>query len=308
MIASRARPTRNDTLLHRYGDRLGSLVGHHRTEQALRAAKREAEESAEVARLAMLSAEAANSAKAAFLANMSHELRTPLNAIIGFSEIMMDDFAGCPEEERHHGYARNVHDSGQHLLELVKNILDVTRIETGQLDLQEEVVDLAACTRGALRMTGATAEEAGLTLRQSLPPSLPHIRCDPTKMRQILINLLSNAFKFTPQGGSVDIEAALAADGDVVIRVSDTGIGIAEKDLATALSPFGQVDSGLSRKFQGSGLGLPISKALAEMHGGSLTLDSELGIGTTVTVRLPARRRCDRPSDASPAQGTLEHA
>ena len=308
MIPSRARPTRKETLLQRYGDCLGSLVGHNRTEQALRAAKREAEESAEVARLAMLSAEAANSAKAAFLANMSHELRTPLNAIIGFSEIMMDDFAGSPEEGRHHGYAQNVHDSGQHLLELVKNILDVTRIDTGQLDLQEDVVDLAACIRGALRMTGVTAEEAGLTLRKSLPPSLPRIRCDPTKMRQILTNLLSNAFKFTPRGGSVDIEAELAEDGDVVIRVRDTGIGIANKDLATAFSPFGQVDSGLTRKFQGSGLGLPISKALIEMHGGSLTLDSEPGVGTTMTVRLPAWRRCESQSSASPAQGTLGHA
>lgn len=299
MVATRARTVRQTTLLQRYGDQLGTLVGHRRNVQALQAARRQAEQSAEVARLSMLSAEAANRAKSAFLANMSHELRTPLNAVIGFSEIMMNDQAGPAEMEIHRDHAQAVHSAGRHLLELVESILDLARIEAGQLDLHEDMVDVAASIRSALTMIGRTAEKAGLSVRQSLPQSLPPIKGDQTKIRQILINLLSNAVKFTPQGGAITVEVQPGKDGGLAIQISDTGIGIAEDDMAKALTPFGQVDSGLSRKYQGSGLGLPISKALAEMHGGSLTIDSEPGVGTTVTVRLPGCRRCDGPGPSA---------
>ena len=291
------------TLMKVYGDQMGALVTRRRTELALLGALREAEHSAEIARLALVSAETANRAKTSFLANMSHELRTPLNAVIGFSEILLSEFKGVSDHTKHEEYAEAIHSSGKHLLDLVGNILDVVRIEAGQIDLCEEEIDYERTICTALMMISADAERLNLTIHRSIPLSLPPVRGDATKIRQVLINLLTNAVKFTRSGGKVSVEAAATDDGGVVTRITDTGIGIADEDVATALKPFGQIDSGLAREFQGSGLGLPISKALVELHGGTFDLHSELGVGTTISFTFP-RARCEPAT--SPTQSPTD--
>ncbi len=235
-------------------------------------------------------AEAANRTKSEFLANTSHELRTPLNAIIGFSELMYLEKFGVIGNERYKDYAGNVLESAHHLLTLINDILDVAKIEAGKLDLDEAPVHPAELGRQALRLVADRARRAGVALEAALPGDLPRLLVDGRKMKQILLNLLSNAIKFTPKGGRVELSAGRRADGGFAFAVSDTGIGIAPADQATALAPFGQVDSQLSRKFEGTGLGLPLSNALAKLHGGTLELESTPDTGTTVTIRLPAER------------------
>jgi PAS domain S-box-containing protein len=239
---------------------------------------------------AVEAAEAAKRAKSEFLANMSHELRTPLNAIIGFSDVIRDEHLGPIGNERYKDYAGNVLESAHHLLTLINDILDVAKIEAGKLDLDEAPVAPAELGRQTLRLVADRARRAGVTLEAALPDDLPRLMVDGRKMKQILLNLLSNAIKFTPRGGRVALSAGRRADGGFAFAVSDTGIGIAPEDQATALAPFGQVDSQLARKFEGTGLGLPLSNALAQLHDGALELQSTPGKGTTVTVRLPAGR------------------
>lgn len=249
------------------------------------------EQSAETARMAMLHAESANRAKSAFLANMSHELRTPLNAIIGFSGMIMKNLQGSGRNDsKHLEYTQDINDSGKHLLGVINDILDLVKIEAGKLDLHEEVVDSEQAIRYCLKLVGDQALANDLVLKHHVPEGLPGVWGDELKLKQILINLLSNAIKFTPAGGTVSLDASVAADGGFAIKVSDTGIGIAPEDTSKALIPFQQLDGTASRSYEGIGLGLPLSKALAELHGGSLELESEVGVGTTVTVRLPAER------------------
>jgi len=235
-------------------------------------------------------AEAANQSKSEFLANMSHELRTPLNAIIGFTEIMKLEQFGPIGDSRYREYAVLVLDSAHHLLNLINDILDVAKIEAGKLELNEESVEPAEIIRSVVRLMAGRADDAEITLQEQMPQDLPHILADERKLKQILLNLLSNAIKFTSAHGHVKVSAAQASDGGLCFEVSDTGFGIAPEDMETALSPFGQVDSGHDRKFQGTGLGLPLSKALTELHGGRLDIVSRPEEGTTVTVRLPATR------------------
>ena len=235
-------------------------------------------------------AEMANEAKSEFLANMSHELRTPLNAIIGFSEIIKTETFGPVGSPKYREYAKDINDSGQHLLAVITDILDLSKIEAGKLDLQEETVDIAKVVDSCVVLVSERALDAGLTLVTEVAEDLPPLRADGRKLKQILINLLSNAIKFTPDGGMVTLKVWQRRDGDYVFQVADTGIGIAPYDMARVLAPFGQVDSTLARKVEGTGLGLPLTKSLVEMHGGSFDLQSELGAGTTVTVRLPAKR------------------
>jgi PAS domain S-box-containing protein len=247
-----------------------------RREAALSAAKEEAE--------------IASRSKSEFLANISHELRTPLNAIIGFTEIMHDEIFGPIGAPKYREYLADVLDSARHLLDLINDILDIAKAEAGKLQLDEETVDVRSVMVAATRLVHERAHRAKLALGIEVSADLPAIRGDERKLKQILLNLLTNAVKFTPAGGRITVAAALAPDGDLLLTVADTGIGIAAADIATALAPFGQVDGSLQRKYQGTGLGLPLSRAMVELHGGTLDIESTVGAGTTVTIRLPASR------------------
>ena len=241
-------------------------------------------------RLAKEEAELASRAKSDFLANVSHELRTPLNAIIGFSEIIKDQLFGPMGNQRYREYAIDIHDSGTHLLSLINDILDLSKIEAGKFELHEEAIDLEAVTKSCFRIMRDRAEEAGVMLQHSFPRHLPHLKADPRAVKQILLNLLSNAVKFTDPGGRVLVYGNIAEDGGMLLHVEDTGIGIAEADIAKAMAPFGQVDSSLSRKYEGTGLGLPLTRHLVDLHDGELTLSSVMGQGTQVTISFPHQR------------------
>lgn len=235
-------------------------------------------------------AELANRAKTEFLANMSHELRTPLNAIIGFSEVIAHEIFGAVAPPQYKGYAANILESGRHLLDVINDILDVSRIEAGQMALHPETVDLRTVIDSAVRLIGQRAADAGLTLEVVAAEDLPPLLGEARRLKQILINLLANAVKFTPEGGSVTLSARRdPVGGGVVIRVVDTGIGMRPEDIPRALTPFQQVDSRLQRKYEGTGLGLPLTKAFVEMHGGTLTIGSAPAVGTTVTLHFPPR-------------------
>ena len=235
-------------------------------------------------------AQNADRSKSEFLANMSHELRTPLNAIIGFSEVMSAEMFGPVGCERYKEYVKDIHDSGQHLLQVISDILDISKIVAGKLDLDEEVVDVPKVVESCLKLVNQHAQNSGLALETEIADDLPPLRVDALKLKQILLNLLSNAVKFTPEGGTVTTRVWCRRDDGYVFQVADSGVGIAPDDIPKVLAPFGQVDGSLSRKHEGTGLGLPLTKSLVEMHGGSFGLQSEPGAGTTVTVRLPAER------------------
>jgi len=272
----------NISPLHDASGRLIHFVGilqdatnRIRTEENLREAKDQAE--------------VANRAKSEFLANVSHELRTPLNAILGFTEIMQLEMFGPLGAPQYHVYAKDVHDSGQLLLDIINDILDLSKIEAGRMELFPEAVEARDVFEACLRLVSGRAQTNGVILQSELPPGLPKVRVDPRAVRQMLTNLLTNAVKFTPKGGRVMLAARL--DGDQMeLSVADTGIGIAPKDIAKVLEPFGQADNPHSRRQQGTGLGLPIVKALVEQSGGSFRLESKLEVGTTVTLRLPAAK------------------
>ncbi len=238
--------------------------------------------------VALDAAQAASKSKSAFLASMSHELRTPLNAVIGFSEMMLSEIFGPLGSARYKEYAGNIQESGKHLLSLINDVLDISRTDAGHVELDEEEFDLSAKIANTMRMISAQAAKAHVNLAADVAPGLV-LNGDKRRIRQILLNLLSNALKFTPAEGSVIVRAFRNADG-VVLQVIDTGIGIAPQDFSRALEPFGQVDSSLARKYQGTGLGLPLTRQMAELHGGSLELASVPGKGTTVTVTFPAWR------------------
>jgi len=236
-------------------------------------------------------AEMASRAKTEFLANMSHELRTPLNAIIGFAEVMHMELLGPIGNQQYHGYVGDIHDSARHLLGLINDILDVAKIEAGRVELSESTVDVKGIFDAVARLIRERALRAEVRLEMSVAPNLPPLLADERKLKQILINLLSNSVKFTPAGGAIRLVAKPdLATGDLVITVADTGIGIADVDADRVMEPFGQVDNVINRKHRGTGLGLPLTKGLVELHGGSFNLESTPGAGTTVTIRIPARR------------------
>jgi signal transduction histidine kinase/HAMP domain-containing protein len=238
-------------------------------------------------RLAKEQAEAANRAKSEFLANMSHELRTPLNAVIGFSEIIAAEMFGPVGQPRYKDFASDIIRSGRHLLEVISDILDVAKLQSGKTELHLQRLELHEVIDGATRIIKEQADSAGISMTSSIEPDLPAVDGDPTRLRQLLLNLLSNAIKFTPAGGRIAVLAQRAGDG-LSITVQDSGIGMDPKDIPKAFEPFGQIDSSIARKYGGTGLGLPLSKMFAELHGGGLAIESALGEGTTVTVSLPA--------------------
>jgi len=240
-------------------------------------------------------AEAADRAKSAFLANMSHELKTPLNAIIGFSDIMRGEMFG-PIGEKYADYAKIIGDSGSHLLAIISDILELAKSEVQGLRLFEEDADIPSIVAFSAGIVAEMAVKADIACSMMVEPELPNFYGDGKKVQQILINLLSNAIKFTPAGGNVSLTAGRDPSGGLVFRIADTGIGIAPDQMAVALMPFGQIDSTLSRKYDGAGLGLPLTKRLVDLHGGTLAIDSEPGTGTTVTVRFPAGRFGAAPS------------
>jgi signal transduction histidine kinase len=237
-------------------------------------------------------AETANRAKSEFLANMSHELRTPLNAILGFSELMTKRLLGDLNPQ-YQEYAQNIHGSGAHLLEIINDILDIARIETKNVDLNEEAFDAGGLVEASVRLVQERALQGEVTLSTAIDAPLPELYADRRKIKQILINLLSNAVKFTKPGGSVSVSLSCPPGAGHCFVVADTGIGMGKEDIPKALMPFGQVDSALARKFEGTGLGLPLAKSLIELHGGVFEIASEPGKGTTVTVTLPPSRMVD---------------
>ena len=232
----------------------------------------------------------ADRAKSEFVATMSHELRTPLNAIIGFSEIIANEILGPVGNAKYRQYAMDIQASGQHLLDLINDILDLSKIESGKDELRDDEIEIPLLVHSALNLVSQGAERDGIRLSLDLPEQLPTLRADERKLKQILVNLLSNAVKFTDTGGEVKLSAWCRMDSGYVFQVVDTGIGIAPEDIPKVFSRFGQVDGKLSRQYQGTGLGLPLTKALIELHSGVIDLQSDLGVGTTVTVSFPAER------------------
>ncbi|GEM_PF-2963304 len=233
-------------------------------------------------------AETASRAKSDFIANMSHELRTPLNAIIGFSEVMRAAPFG-PLEAHYSDYVKDIEASGRHLLALINDILDLSKIEAGRMELREETVDLRDLVTSCIALLRPRAEQGGVRIEAHLPETLADLWIDPLKFKQVLINVMSNAVKFTAAGGCIDIRASIDDDGlDLVI--ADTGIGMAPEQIGIAMQPFGQVDNRLSRSNAGTGLGLPLARRLIELHDGLLEIRSRPGQGTDVHIRLPAAR------------------
>ena len=231
-------------------------------------------------------AELATRARSEFLATMSHELRTPLNAIIGFSEAIVDELLGPFEHPTYKQYIEDIHASGMHLLEIINDILDLAKIDAGTATLHEEKVAIPEVVKASLRMVEQRAADGGITATSEIDDGLPLLWADTRLLRQILVNLLSNSVKFTPSGGNVAVKAFVDDRQAVKLVVTDTGIGIAAEDIPKAMTLFGQVDGSLSRKYSGTGLGLPLVKRLVELHGGTMHLESEVN----VTVRFPPER------------------
>jgi signal transduction histidine kinase len=271
-------------------DRIGALQA-----ELAAAAQRIEAASGELLR-ANADAAAASRAKSEFLANMSHELRTPLNAIIGFAEVIERETFG-PAAPRYREYASDIHGSGQHLLQVINDILDLAKVEAGQMRLHEARLDPALVMQGCVRLIKPRAAKQNVRLYTAFDPNLPVLLADEARLRQIGLNLLSNAVKFTKPGGRVTVSTGVSPENGITLAVSDTGIGMTAEEISIALEPFQQVTSSLSRTNEGTGLGLPLTKTLVEMHGGRLDIASVPGRGTTVTVTFPPSRSLAQASE-----------
>jgi len=272
-VQSIARPRQRDDGNVVWDGIFLDVTDRHDAMVALRAAKEEAE--------------IANRTKSEFLASMSHEIRTPLNAIMGFAEVIEKQMFGPVGEPRYQEYAADIHASGSHLLSLIEDILDLSKLDAGRMELREGKVDIARVIDSSLSLLKRRAEAGEIKLAVRIAKKLPALRGDERRIRQVLFNLLSNASKFTPDGGKVSVSASVGASTGLRIRVEDTGVGIRPEDIAIALTPFGQLHDRQARDDSGSGIGLPLAKSLVERHGGKLDLESEPGKGTRVIVRFP---------------------
>lgn len=293
------RINRNSRKIHRLRERVredGTVIAIHRqpmpeggyvTTYTDITARKAAEENT---RQAMEEAKLANRAKSEFIATMSHELRTPLTAIIGFSEALMKKIFGPVGNTKNLEYIEDINASGHHLLGVINDILDVSKIEAGKVELYEEAFDPAGIVRSCLSLVKGQARSQGIALVAELPDRLLPLYADQRILKQIILNLLSNAIKFTPEGGKVTLNMWSRPSTGHVLQVIDTGIGVALNDIPKILKPFIQIENALSRKHQGTGLGLPLCKSLIELHGGYLDFQSEFGVGSTVTIRFPKER------------------
>lgn len=262
---------KSGSLMAEFSESFGSNITRQKSSLALNAAKVEAE--------------LASKAKSEFIANMSHELRTPLNAIIGFSDML--GTLKITDPERVNQYSGYIHEAAEHLLALINDILDVSKIQAGKLDVEMEPVCIANAIGSCQLLIGSKAKEKNIALSYEVDANLPKVLADPLRVKQILINILSNAVKFTPENGKVNCKAVDMGDGHVCISIKDTGQGMSEKELDTALRPFGQVNAGFNKQHEGTGLGLPIANELAKMHNGALRVKSAKGVGTLVSIFLP---------------------
>ena len=262
---------REGSLIAEYSDSFGTAVTRHKSSIALNAAK--------------VDAELASKAKSEFIANMSHELRTPLNAIIGFSDMVLTQ--NITSMEKIHQYSGYIKQAAEHLLSLINGILDVSKIQAGKLSVEAEAMELKPALSSCLLIVEAKAREKAIPIETVFAPNMPKIMADPLRVKQILINLLSNAVKFTPERGRILIEAGPLQRGYVALSITDTGAGMSPAEVEIAMRPFGQIDTAFNKRYEGTGLGLPIAYALARMHGGDLRIDSQKGAGTRVSVILP---------------------
>ena len=267
---------REDRFLRSVANTLAGIIERKRVEEDLERARD--------------MAELANRTKTEFLANMSHELRTPLNSIIGFSDLILSQIFGAVPIPQYLEYARDINESGRHLLRLINDILDVSRIEVGKLELHDQPIDVGQLFDGCRRLVAERATAHRLVMPMAVETQGAALVADETRVKQILLNLLSNAVKFTPDGGEVSLDVHLDAQGRFVFTVADTGIGIAAHDMEKVMSPFGQADGTLARRYEGAGLGLPLAKSLAELHGATLDVTSEPGKGTRVVLTFPPER------------------
>ena len=277
------------SLLDQYVCRIGVVVERQKAEIALRTARQKAETAAQEALIALRKTEAANRAKSEFLANMSHELRTPLNAIIGFSEAMMTEMFG-PIGAQYQSYATDIHRSGQHLLQLVQDILDISKIEHGNVELNESVIEMRDLVESAIAIVSSRARESRIHIEWSVADGAEHLYADEKCLRQMILNIVVNAIKFSRPDGRIDLVAGISKNGSYRLSIADNGIGIHSDEIPRLMQPFEQMARSMTRSHEGYGLGLPMVNSLTRLHGGRLEIQSKPGVGSLVTIILPRDR------------------